>query len=132
MYMRRIGAPISPNRHTLQDSYLPALSSLVGDLQRSSLKDVRCVSISCDGRKDRMRRAYLHVTIYAVVEVNGIWEILTIHPDLIIVPGHCTGEAVKYLVTESIESFVRSSVLMIFSFNMKSASQGLFDRNNDN
>lgn len=112
-YLQRIGVPISPNRHALQDSYLPELSRLVVEHQRKQLSSVCSVSISCDGWRDRLRRTHLHFTIYTTCEVNEYWKIFVIHPDIINVPGRCTGEAIKYLVMNSIQPFVRFRLILL-------------------
>ncbi len=66
-YLNDLGTPAAPNRHSLQEDYLPQLDALVVKEIKDELKNVSSVSLSADGYRDRVRRDWVNVTIYWIV-----------------------------------------------------------------
>src|SRR6185295_4458384 len=96
-YLRELGAEAAPNRHSLQAEYLPQLDELVVSEYSSQLKKTICVSLSADGWRDRIRRNWISLGFYFMVDDDGVWRIEVIHPDLIPISISSTSEAISEL-----------------------------------
>lgn len=112
-YHQAIGAQPPANRHTLQDSYLPVLDSLVVNDLTSRLKNVVSASLSADGWRDRVKRDWISVGMYWI-EGNDSWRISVAHPDLIFLASDATSESIHLHIAEIVDSFVR------FPFSLRS------------
>lgn len=115
-YLNDIGAPAAPNRHSLQEDYLPQLDRLVVDEIMEELKCVTSVSLSADGYRDRVRRDWVNVTIYWIISVMGkekkeVWAIRLAKPDLLYLPESATAENIATLVNAAVDEFVPPTCL---------------------
>lgn len=109
-YLREVGTSPTPNRHLLQSSHLVELDNLVVKEFTDELASVKCVSLSADGYRDRVRRDWLNVTVYwcAPSKQKVIkWEIRLLKPDIIYLPSSATAENISLYISEVVDDFVR-------------------------
>lgn len=118
MYLRSLGTNPAANRHTLQDSYLPLLSSLVVGELHDELSDCNSVSLSADGWRSRTRQDFVSVTAAWMKTVaDGTWKIGVAEVDLVHVSASCTANNLETLISNSVEDFVRIRSLCVTSYH---------------
>lgn len=106
-YLSSIGVIAAPNRHAIQDTYLPELDNLVMESIHADLADVKCVSLSSDGWRDLARRDWINVVITFIKSDPKLpWKIVNIEPDLIFLPTSATGDTIAYLINGTLENIV--------------------------
>ena len=98
---------IPTTNHSLQAEYLPQLDELVVSEYSSQLKKTICVSLSADGWRDRIRRNWISLGFYFMVDDDGVWRIEVIHPDLIPISISSTSEAISELIADTVDVYVR-------------------------
>jgi len=117
LYLRSLGTNPAANRHTLQHSYLPLLSSLVVRELHDELSECNSVSLSADGWRSRTRQDFVSVTAAWMKTVaDGTWKIGVAELDLVHVSGSCTANNLETLISNSVEDFVRIFSLRAASF----------------
>lgn len=139
-YHEQIGAPAPPNRHTLQSTYLPQLDSFVVDEIKRILSNCLSVGLSADGWRDRTRRDWIGVHIYAIIDTfennQLMWKLIVVAPDLIFMESNATAENIATSVSQSVDLFVHSFslctqiscwVLIIFKIDSRVLRENLDD-----
>jgi hypothetical protein len=119
-FLRDVGSTAAPNRHDLQQEYLPQLDSLVQRFVLNSLKGVRSVAVSSDGWRDVTRRDWLDLGVAWVSDgasQKSPWEVIVVDLDLIPIPGSSTGDNLETLVRESLEQYLPADCLIATSTN---------------
>ncbi len=112
------GAQPFPNRHDLENAYLPMLDLAVTRVIRKKLSSVDAVSTSTDGWKDLAKRYWLDVGLAWVdISSNIEWKLEVIDLDLIQLLTNSTAAVVETLILESISSFVRFTFLILIFAN---------------
>jgi len=108
-WLNQLGAQPPPNRHTLQEEYLPLLDQLVVADITARLEKATCVSLSADGWRDRVRRDWIDIGVSWIEEaLPGKWQISVVHPDLIPVSVSSTSDTISVLIVDRVDQFVRS------------------------
>jgi hypothetical protein len=106
-FLRTLGAPVTSNRHFIQDRYIPMLDDFVVADIKSRLSLVPCVSISSDGWRDRRRRDFINVVLSWCDNIsNSHWGIQVVEPDLIQVPSDTSAVSLESLLNDSLEFIV--------------------------
>jgi hypothetical protein len=107
-YQREVGVSPAPNRHSLQNNHLVELDNLVVKEFVEELTSVKCVSLSADGYRDRVRRDWINVSVYwcAPEPGSGKWVIRILKPDIIYLPESATAENISLYISEVIDDFV--------------------------
>ncbi len=114
-WMKSLGVEQARNRHTMQNQHLVVVDELVRENMVDSLKQIPCVSISSDGWRDRARRDWVNLVVEFIREkeqspkLPKLWEIVTIEPDLILLPSSATADTLAYLINDALDSIVLSS-----------------------
>lgn len=102
------GAQPFPNRHDLENAYLPMLDLAVTRVIRKKLSLIDAVSTSTDGWKDLAKRYWLDVGLaWTDISSNIEWKLEVIDLDLVQLLTNSTADVVETLILESISSFVR-------------------------
>lgn len=119
LYLRSLGTNPAVNRHELQVSYLPLLSSLVVQLQQRQLADCTFVNLSSDGWRSRTRQDFVSLSAAWMVTLpNHTWKIEVAEVDLIHVSGSVTADALEALIKDTIEDFVRFFLFILSYFRL--------------
>ena len=99
-YHKEIGATPAPNRQKLQDEFLVQLDDLIVKEYTEELSTVKCVSLSADGYRDKVRRDWINVTFYwcalpklASNDLPKKWVIKVLKPDIIYLPSSATSDS---------------------------------------
>lgn len=110
LYLRSLGTNPAASRNTLQNDYLPLLSSLVVDKTRADFSDAKSVALSGDGWRSRTRQDFVNVTGGRMKTLpDKTWEILVAEFDLIHIPGSCTADNLESLIRISVDELVQIS-----------------------
>jgi hypothetical protein len=102
----QLGCNPGPNRHEIQSKYLPQLDHLVVKDFRRRLAQVKVVSLSADGYRDRVRRDWIDVSI-CWVESGQKWTIEVLHPDIVLISQSATADVLELLVSEMVQDWVQ-------------------------
>eukprot|EP01127_Copromyxa_protea_P001291 TRINITY_DN1131_c0_g2_i11.p1 TRINITY_DN1131_c0_g2~~TRINITY_DN1131_c0_g2_i11.p1 ORF type:complete len:334 (-),score=21.85 TRINITY_DN1131_c0_g2_i11:221-1222(-) len=127
-FFQLIGATAVPNRHTLQDVYLPLLDDCVAKCLNKLVIDIKSVSMCSDGWSDRQRRNWINYTLHFIHVTETKWELVVLHPDLSIL---INVEILKFKLFRSREehpNFVSGSFQTRFAWVFESQSLALAAR----
>jgi len=124
LYLRSLGNNPAANRNTLQDDYLPLLSSLVVDKTKADFSDALSVSLSSDGWRSRTRQDFVNVTGGRTKTLSDrTWKLQAAELDIIHISGSCTADTLETLIASAVEefvlflaSFVKFSLMFKFSY----------------
>lgn len=124
-YLRQQGAQLAPNRLLIQDAYLPKLDCLAQAATKTALEKADCVCLTADGWRDRQRRDWIDSSICWIPKElkDDKWHIKVAHPDLIPITASATAEAIRFVVNETIEDFVRDIINLCVDANVKKLSK---------
>lgn len=114
------GAQPFPNRHDLENSYLPMLDLAVTRVIRKQLSKIDAVSTSSDGWKDIAKRYWLDVGLaWMDISSNIEWRLQVIDLDIVQLLTNSTADVVETLILESISSYVRwTSLIFLFEISI--------------
>jgi hypothetical protein len=107
LYLRSLGSNIAPNRHTLQDSYLPLLNALVISQLAKEMEECLAISLTSDGWRSRTRLEFLSLSAaWCYDKADGTWGLKISVLDLIHAPASCSADTLEVLITFSAQELV--------------------------